>query len=163
VTAPNTIKERAVAELRRPVDVEEYARIRKLWKEHSIAEDGRNIPGLLATLTEDCVYEVPATGHRWEGHQGARRFYETLLAAFPDATFDLEHIVIGPQGVYQEAVMSGTLTRDWIGVKAHGQKVAYRVLILFPWDPVRRLFTGERVHFDEATFARQAGMSIPRV
>ena len=51
--------------LRRPVDVAEYAEIRELWKAHSIAEDNRDLPGLISTLSEDCVYEVMGTGARW--------------------------------------------------------------------------------------------------
>jgi hypothetical protein len=61
----------ALALIRRDVSPELYSEIRDLWKAHSIAEDQRAIPGLLATLTEDCVYELPQTGHRWEGHKGA--------------------------------------------------------------------------------------------
>ena len=89
--------------LRRPVDPDEYTEIRELWKTHSIAEDNRDLPGLISTLTEDCVYEVVGTGARWEGHEGAARFYTELLTAFPDIHFDLEYIVIGPQGVCEEA------------------------------------------------------------
>jgi hypothetical protein len=40
--------------IRRDVDAEEYGRIRELWKRHSIAEDARDLPGLISTLTEDC-------------------------------------------------------------------------------------------------------------
>ena len=69
--------------LRRPVDPDEVAEIRELWKVHSIAEDNRDLPGLISTLTEDCVYTVAGTGVRWEGHEGATRFYTELLTAFP--------------------------------------------------------------------------------
>ncbi len=100
--------ERILELLRRPVDVDEYAEIRELWKAHSIAEDNRDLPGLIATLTEDCVYEVMGTGARWEGHEGAARFYTELLTAFPDIHFDLEYIVIGPQGVCEEARVTAT-------------------------------------------------------
>jgi len=41
--------------LRRKLDLDEYRLIRREWMAHSIAEDSRSIPGLLATLTEDCV------------------------------------------------------------------------------------------------------------
>jgi hypothetical protein len=44
------------------VDLAEYKRIRKLWIDHSRAEDQRDIPGLIATLSETCVYEVVPTG-----------------------------------------------------------------------------------------------------
>jgi ketosteroid isomerase-like protein len=95
--------------LRRPVDLDEYTEIRELWKTHSIAEDNRDLPGLISTLTEDCVYEVVGTGARWEGHDGAARFYTELLTAFPDIHFDLEYIVIGPQGVCEEARVTATI------------------------------------------------------
>ena len=36
------------------------------WIKHPIAEDQRGLQGLIDTLTEDCVHEIPATGQRWE-------------------------------------------------------------------------------------------------
>jgi hypothetical protein len=124
----------------------EHDEIRELWKKHSIAEDNRDLPGLISTLTEDCVYELVQTGHRWEGHEGAARFYMQLLAAFPDIHFDLSDIVIGPQGVYEEADVTGTHEADWLGFPPSGERLAWKVGILFPWDPQRRLFRGERVY-----------------
>jgi predicted ester cyclase len=124
----------------------DHDEIRELWKRHSIAEDNRDLPGLIATLTEDCVYELPQTGHRWEGHEGAARFYMELLAAFPDIHFDLADIVIGPQGVYEEADVTGTHEADWLGFQPSGQRLTWKVGILFPWDPQRRLFRGERIY-----------------
>jgi len=44
--------------MRMKVDPAEVDEIRELWKEHSKAEDNRSIEGLLATLSEDCVYTV---------------------------------------------------------------------------------------------------------
>ena len=124
----------------------EYDEIRALWKSHSLAEDARDIAGLMATLTEDCVYELVQTGHRWEGHAGATQFYMGLLGAFPDIDFNLTHIVIGPQGVCEEAVATGTHQNAWIGWEPSGERVTFRVVIFFPWDPERKLFTGERVY-----------------
>lgn len=125
---------------------QEYDEIRDLWKAHSLAEDARDIPGLMATLTEDCVYEIVQTGHRWEGHEGATRFYTGLLGAFPDIDFNLTGIVIGPQGVCEEAVATGTHQAPWLGWEPSGERVTWRVVIFFPWDPERKLFTGERVY-----------------
>lgn len=130
----------------RPARADEYDEIRNLWKAHSIAEDNRDIPGLLATLTPDCVYELPQTGHRWEGHEGATRFYTDLIGAFPDIDFALQHIVIGPQGVCEEAVATGTFRHDWLDLPATGEPVRFTVIITFPWDTARRRFTGERVY-----------------
>jgi hypothetical protein len=88
---------------------DEYSEIRDLWKAHSLAEDARDIGGLIATFTDDCVYELVQSGHRWEGHAGATQFYLGLLGAFPDIEFNLTHIVIGPQGVCEEAVATGPI------------------------------------------------------
>jgi predicted ester cyclase len=132
--------------LRREVARDEYDEIRDLWKRHSIAEDERDLPGLISTLTEDCVYELVQTGHRWEGHEGAARFYTELLSAFPDIHFDLTSIVIGPQGVCEEANVSGTHESEWLGFPPSRERLAWQVVIFFPWDRERRLFGGERVY-----------------
>jgi predicted ester cyclase len=139
--------------LRRELDADGYEHIRELWKTHSIAEDERDLPGLISTLTEDCVYELVQTGHRWEGHDGAARFYMGLLGAFPDIHFDLTDIVIGPQGVVEEADVSGTHENEWLGFPPSGERLAWKVAIFFPWDPDRRLFRGERVY--------TAGLPLP--
>jgi predicted ester cyclase len=134
--------------LRRELDPGEYESIRELWKRHSIAEDERDIEGLLATLTDDCVYELPQSGHVWRGHEGAARFYGELLTAFPDIVFRLTDIVIGPQGVCEEARVTGTHESDWRDYAATGERVEFKVVIFFPWDPAARLFRGEKVYVD---------------
>jgi predicted ester cyclase len=83
--------------------------------------------------------------------EGARRcpaFYRDLFAAFPDNAFALSEIVVGPQGVFEVATLTGTNQGPWAGVPASGLAVALEVLILFPWDPVAERFGGERIWFD---------------
>jgi len=132
--------------LSREVNREVYHEVRELWKAHSIAEDRRDIAGLIATLTDDCVYEVLPGEARWEGHAGAVRFYTELISAFPDIHFDLQNIVIGPQGVCEEANVTGTHKARWLDRKPTGQKVEFRVVIFFPWDLEKKKFKGERVY-----------------
>jgi predicted ester cyclase len=139
--------------IRREPSPVEHDAIRQLWQRHSIAEDNRDLPGLLSTLTEDCVYELVQTGHRWEGHEGAARFYTGLLSAFPDIDFQLTAIVIGPQGVCEEADVTATHEREWLAVPPSGEHLAWKVTIFFPWDRERRLFGGERVY--------TAGLPLP--
>lgn len=135
-----------VKQLRRPVDPEEYQQIRQEWITHSKAEDGRDIAGLMSTLTEDCVYEVVQTGQTWKGHEGATRFYTELLTAFPDIHFDLQNIVIGPQGVFEEAHVTATHKGQWLDNPPTGEPIEFDVVIFFPWDPERKKFKGERVY-----------------
>lgn len=138
--------ERVLSQYRRKVTEDSYAEIRELYKAHSVAEDNRDIDGLLATLAPDCVYELCQTGDRWEGHDGAARFYTELLTAFPDIVFNLRNIVIGPQGVFEEADVTATWKGPWRGRQPSGEHVEFRVLILFPYDEQEKLFSGERVY-----------------
>jgi predicted ester cyclase len=132
--------------IRREASGPELDEIRELWKRHSIAEDERDLPGLISTLTPDCVYELAQSDQRWEGHEGAARFYTELLSAFPDIHFDLTDIVIGPQGVCEEADVIGTHEAEWLGFPPSGERVAWKVVIFFPWDREQRLFRGEKVY-----------------
>ena len=134
--------------LRRDLEPGEYDAIRELWKRHSKAEDERDLPALLSTLTDDCVYEVRGVDRRWEGHEGAARFYMELLGAFPDIHFDLTNIVIGPKGVCEQARVTATHERDWLDFPETGEQQTWNVVIFFPWDRDRRLFRGETVYAD---------------
>jgi steroid delta-isomerase-like uncharacterized protein len=132
-----------------------YQKIRRLWIKHSIAEDKRDLDGLIATLAEDCVYEIVPTGERWEGHEGARTFYTTFLGAFPDVHFDLTDIVIGPQGVIEIADMTGTHQGPWHGIAATGKAIRCQIMIYFPWNPAAGKFAGEKVYLDYHTLMGQ--------
>ena len=141
------IHARVIEQIKRRVDRDEIREIRQLWMKHSIAEDSRDIPGLMATLTEDCVYTVVTNNVSWHGKDGATQFYLQLLGAFPDIHFDLQNIVIGPQGVFEEAHVTGTFEKTWLDMPPTGKLIEFDVCILFPWDQERKLFTGERVYF----------------
>ena len=143
-----SLRTEVVKSLRRKIDPDEYRAIRRLWIAHSMAEDAHDIPGLMATLIEDCVYTVVNTGTTWHGKAGATQFYQQLLGAFPDIHFDLQNIVIGPQGVFEEAFASGTYRSPWLDMPdPGGQRLEFAVTILFPWDPKQKLFSGERIYF----------------
>ncbi len=144
---PN-LRSEVIKSLRRRVDPDEYRAIRQLWTAHSLAEDAHDIPGLMATLTEDCVYTIVNNGATWHGKAGATQFYQHLLTAFPDVHFDLQHIVIGPQGVFEEAFAIGTYQAQWLDMPPpSGRRIEFHVTILFPWDPRKKLFKGERIYF----------------
>ena len=131
--------------LARRFDPAELRRIKRLWVQHSIAEARRHIDGLIATLSPDCVYEIDSTGQRWTGHEGARAFYSELFEAFPDNAFELAEIVIGPQGVFEAARLTGTNLGPWAGTPPSGLPIDFEVLVFFPWDPAAERFGGERI------------------
>jgi predicted ester cyclase len=146
MTAP--IRER----LNWEIDPATYQEIRRLWINHSKAEDGRDLQGLIDTLAEDCVYEIVPTRQRWEGHAGARAFYTSFLGAFPDVRFDLQEIVIGPQGVIEVTRMTGTHRGTWAAQAPTGKRVDTLIVIHFPWEPTAHKFAGERIYYDTAAF-----------
>jgi predicted ester cyclase len=123
----------------------------RAWR---VSRERRARAAEISTLTEDCVYEVPEAGYVWKGHEGATRFYTELLTAFPDIHFELTDIVIGPQGVCEEARVTATHAADWRDYAASGERVQFRVVIFFPWDRERRLFRGEKVFVNEGLSRR---------
>ena len=137
------------------VTPELHDQIKLLWIKHSKAEDGRDLDGLIATLAEDCVYEIIPTGQRWEGHDGARDFYTIFLTAFPNVRFDLQDIVIGPQGVIEVTQMTGTHRGAWAGLEPTRRKVSVPIVIHFPWNAAAGKFAGEKIYFDSVEFTKQ--------
>ena len=79
-------------------------------------------------------------------HEQIRELWKKHSIAFPDIHFDLRHIVIGPQGVCEEADVTGTHEAGWLGFPPSGERLSWKVVIFFPWDPENRLFRGERVY-----------------
>lgn len=144
------IRERVRERLGWPADPVTHRRIRRLWQRHSIAEDRRDIDGLISTLAPGCAYEIVGTGLRWEGHAGARAFYTELFAAFPDNRFDLTDIVIGPQGVFEAVELNATHQGPFAGLQPTGRRVRLELAILFPWNQAAGLFDGEQIFVDRA-------------
>ena len=140
-----------------PADPATHRKIRRLWQRHSIAEDRRDIDGLIATLAPECTYEIVGTAFRWQGHDGARAFYTELFAAFPDNSFALTDIVIGPQGVFEAVILQATHREPFAGLAATGRKVRLELAILFPWDPATERFAGEQIFVDRAPLAPAGG------
>ena len=131
-----------------PFDPAEQRAIKRLWVRHSIAEERRDIDGLIATLAPDCVYDLVGTGLRWDGHDGARAFYTELFAAFPDNRFGLTDIVIGPQGVFEAVVLDATHEAPFAGLQPSGRTVRLELAILFTWNRDAQLFDGEQIFID---------------
>jgi predicted ester cyclase len=132
----------------RPFDQAEYNEIKELWLDHIAAEHRGDIPGLQATLTDDCVYTILNNGKVWNGHEGAAEFYDGFLTAFPENCFSVVNAFIGPQGVVEEAHFNG-INRggDLLGIPATGQPIEFDVVLMFPWDREKKLFKGERIYF----------------
>ncbi len=71
----------------------------------------------------------------------------------------LTDIVIGPQGVVEQADVEATFAAEWLGQQPTGERVEWKVVIFFPWDREQRRFKGERVYstIDEGALAAGGG------
>ena len=72
--------------------------------------------------------------------------------------------MIGPQGVCEEARVTGTFTNKWLDTEPTGERLTWNVVIFFPWDEDKRLFRGEKVYADVFGLGTgRAGRAGPRM
>jgi len=132
---------------------------KRLWQRHVLAENRRDIPGLLATLVDDPLYVIMATGQEYKGKEGVASFYQGLFDGLPDASFDLRSTTIGEEMVVEESKFHGTHTGTLFGIPATGKFVTFPLIIMFPVAANR--FQGERLYFDMNTLLCQMGLAEP--
>ena len=130
-----------------------------LWIEHARAENRRELDRLISTLHEDCEYEVVPLGQRWRGKAEVREFYLGLWRGIPDVKLKLLNRTDAEDCIVEESEVYGRMEGPLFGVEPSGQELRYRVVIFFPVKD--NLFTGERVYFDLAEFARQVPAARP--
>ncbi len=131
---------------------------KRLWQKHVLAENRRDIPGLLATLVEDPLYFIMATGLEYRGKEGVTSFYQGLFDGMPDANFNLKSVTIDEAMVIEESVFTGTHTGPLFNLPPSGQYITFPLIIMFPL--VGDKFWGERMYFDMYTLLRQMNYDI---
>jgi hypothetical protein len=138
------------------LDSAEYDRIRHAWLTHVSAEEKLFEPYsddewraqmeiMLSVFTDDCAMELGWLGQRWNGHDGADQFYREFIPSFENMAWVPQALVIGAQGVLDVVNMTGTLVRDFAGMRASPQQLHLQWVIVFPWLPEQQKFTGEKV------------------
>jgi steroid delta-isomerase-like uncharacterized protein len=134
---------------------------RRLWQRHVLAENRRDIPGLLETLCDDPIYKVMATSATFKGREQVAQFYTGLFEGVPDAMFELINVFVGEEGVVEESILRGTQRGILFGIAATGREIALPLTIVFPI--LKRQIMGERLYFDLATLARQLGVPVDTI
>ena len=131
------------------------AEVKALWYRHAVAENARQLEELVATLRDDCVYEVMPWGRVYRGKDEVRRFYRELWTALPDVKLTLLRHVIDEHCLVEESIVYGTHQGEWVGLPPSGNRIEFPLVIFFPVQD--GLFTGERLYFDGASVLRQLG------
>ena len=157
--------------LDRTITPELYQEILQLWLKHVTNEEKLFVPHtpevaeeamkeMLSAFTPDCVMELVATGDRWSGYDGARRFYDVFLSSISGMRWVPQALVIGPQGVLDVVNMTGTLQRPFAGLSDVGAVLKLQWVIYFPWVTEQHLFRGE-VIYDIRPLSTHESVSIP--
>jgi steroid delta-isomerase-like uncharacterized protein len=129
---------------------------KRLWQKHVLAENRRSVEGLLATLCDEPVYQIMATGDTYRGREAVAGFYRGLFEAVPDATFELLNAFVGENGVVEESVLVGTQAGTFLGLPPTGKPIRLPLTIVFPIQDGQIL--GERLYFDMESLKRQLGL-----
>jgi steroid delta-isomerase-like uncharacterized protein len=127
----------------------------ELLGRHLDAENRHDVDDTLATLTADCVFEDLALDQRFEGHDGAARYYRRWWDAFDtEVTPERLHLV-EPATAVAETTWRGKHGGEFLGIVPTGRSIAVPVILVAELRD--GLMAGERVYWDRATVLEQLG------
>ncbi len=139
------------------VTTESYDAVRRAWLTHVQAEEvlfkpfteaelQAQMEVMLSVFTDDCVMELVSTDTRWEGREQAAEFYRVFVTSLQGMEWVPQALVLGPQGVLDVVNMTGTLVKEFAGLKDIGEQVHLQWVIYFPWVPDEGKFKGEVIY-----------------
>jgi steroid delta-isomerase-like uncharacterized protein len=126
----------------------------RLWMEHVLAENKRDLDRLIDTLHEDAVYEIVPLKVEWRGKAEIRQFYLGLWDALPDVKLDLRSKVADEHYVVEESHVHGTHTGPLFGIPPSGRYIEFDLVIYFPFKDDKIM--GERLYLDVNSITGQA-------
>jgi steroid delta-isomerase-like uncharacterized protein len=124
-----------------------------LLKQHVLAETAFDMPGTLATLTADCVFEDVATGESFHGHEGVRVYYSQWWSAFGNVPAHSKLYVPAHDKLIVETRFVGTHRGAYGGIAPSGHAIDLPVAIFVSFRD--GLMSGERFYYDRATLLSQ--------
>ncbi|HVR80343.1 MAG TPA: nuclear transport factor 2 family protein [Acidimicrobiia bacterium] len=124
--------------------------------QHFAAENAHDVPGTLATYTDDIVWDdVTHPLSPVHGKEAVGAVYTDIIAAIPDVNFVSTRRFTSEDGqwVVDESDVTGHVEGEWAGIAGEGAPVEIRILHLFQ---IRDgLIAYENTWFDSAAVARQ--------
>jgi len=134
---------------------------RRVWQQHLMAENRRNLDALLDNLCADPIYKVMAISATYKGRDQVRQFYADLFDGIPEAYFELVNSYVGEEGVAAESILRGAQRGVWLGVPPTQREIVLPMTIVVPM--MHGQILGERLYFDLATLARQLGVPVDAI
>jgi len=125
---------------------------------HLAAEASHDAEAAAACYVEDGWYEHLALGLRFAGREQVAAQYVASYQAMPDIAFVVDHEFIAGDTVVQTGTFTGTVTGEMLGLAPTGRRVQVPMTAEYGFRD--GLIEHERILFDLATFADQAGLDI---
>ena len=132
-----------------------------VYRRHRAAEDARDYPAVMATLTDDCFLEHVSLGLRSEGKTDATGAYEELFGAFPDLGPVPGGLAFGEDVLVAFGDLRGTMRGPWLGLEPTGREFTVPLVNIVPFRD--GLMQGERLLYDAATLCDQAGLDLSQL
>jgi steroid delta-isomerase-like uncharacterized protein len=93
----------------------------------------------------------------YEGREQVHQFYEQLLGALPDLSFEIVRRHVAAETVILEAIIRGTQLGPWRGLPATGRRIEVPLCGVYTFGADHRR-AGERIYYDRAMGLRQLGV-----
>jgi steroid delta-isomerase-like uncharacterized protein len=133
---------------------EEQANIRLAY-EHFAAESAHDTARTLATLADDIMYRVVASGAIVHGKEAVSKYYDVWWTAFPDVNIEIKRIVAAGEWVIAENVATATHLGPWLGIPPTGKRTVQNLCAVIRCRG--GLMIEETVYYDQLERIRQIG------
>lgn len=120
-------------------------------------ENEHDLEAVLETFGDAPTYEDEPWGETYEGLDGVRRYYESLLTALPDLRIDVLRRHVTDEEVVLEVQIRGTHEGTYHGLPPTGREVSFPLCAVYSFDETGKL-AGERIYYDRATVFGQVGI-----
>lgn len=104
----------------------------RLVEEHLAAEDRRDVPAVLDTFTDDCIYRIPAYDLDLRGKGSIGEFYASMFRSFPDFVNVSTTVHPSADAIFVEVVTERTHDGVWRSLAPTGRTFRSTSLAQFP-------------------------------
>ncbi len=123
--------------------------------EHFAAESAHDAVRTLATLADDIMYRVVASGAIVHGKEAVSKYYDVWWTAFPDVNIEIKRIVAAGEWVIAENVATATHLGPWLGIPSTGKRTVQNLCAVIRCRG--GLMIEETVYYDQLERIRQIG------
>jgi steroid delta-isomerase-like uncharacterized protein len=130
----------------------------RVAREHFAAESAHDTERTLATLADDIMYRVVASGAVVYGKKAVSKYYDVWWTAFPDVNIEIRRLVATGEWVIAENVATATHLGPWLGIPPTGKKTVQNLCAVCRFRDGKMI--EETVYYDQLERIRQIGTTL---